>query len=1306
MSDDQIEKKKSNADPQMFKDYLMKYGSKIPNILKDDCEKYFATFEDDYELVFEEDGTLNNIKFNDIIEIDEVDELAEDEKVEEMDSVYESSEDIDLNKGKDDFSEKCDNLNAEKQDTEKSMRDVCENEKLDKDDENTKKLHGEYEIFDNDKSVEKIVAEIDNLKIEKKTVENMESSSTDDENDKKHAFQIPENFVPPKIEPQLDLTFVPDVFQLQSFYCLSNNCSLLVTAHTSAGKTTIVDYAIFLASLNNTKLVYTSPIKALSNQKYYEFRKHKPGLLTGDITLNKESDVLIMTTEILRNMLYSRNTILSNLQYVVFDEVHYINNRDRGVVWEECIILIPKNVTIILLSACIPNALEFGEWVGRIRNCEIFVISTGKRPVPLVYFILKDGEIKPVYNNTALESKEMPNIKIESAIKSKPADSPKNQESIKGHSKHISNILKLLKSSTAAQNKNNHTKPAKLQQKKPNSIKIIVDHILKQKLIPSIFFCFSRKKCHITAKNINQPYLAQKEVVEVDEIITKKLYSKLDHKNKKLPQVVELVSLLKNGIGIHHSGLLPILKELVEILFSKNLIKILIATETFSMGVNFPAKSVFFLSLYKRDSITSRMLNPGEFLQMSGRAGRRNVDTKGVVIVNLDTNEKTTANDVLNLIKGKTHINSKFKTSFSMILQLFRCNMKVEDMLRKSFDAESSEKYAYKFAKSLFKLENIYSDFKSFLVKNFNELEKELNDRKKIKELDKKNINEKTILSPLKNSKIKESSENVCGSEKTKFLESKMYVDNCKFCKNIETYIKSLRNYYKMNNSLVKCFFSTNKNFKNLFVVTNDLTVYKVDEVKNKSVKGKILYAGFNLKNIFSKKNNFVFFEIRELLDNFLFFPHVAINNINNIAENVFDLELNTTLPGFCHQPEIYINLQNHLHDDKQFDIFRILQNDQNTYKQQNLPQNKTLTESNKIFNIQTEKIFLLILDGKLITDYNLQDYNNIIMNKKTTELLNQINQNKCLICPDLNLHYLQKLTKILVEERIKTLKHTLDPKSLATFQEYIDKINFLRKLEYIDLNNIILFKGRIACEIKSVDCIFITEAVMSNSFIDFSFAELASFFSGFITNENDPKYDESKIETFKKLQDIKNVDDTKYLYKGNKNLDKDYNKMVVIEQKQNTLSQKLSNQKNTINGNIDNYKLNEEHILNLRTKISNTIHNIYEKIASYTNNISNSKFKFNEILILDAYTLNYCDGYIEAIYKWCLGASLLEITSTTFVAEGTLIRNIIRIDEFCKEMRNVAVFVNDMILLNKIESIISVMKRDIVHCPSLYFDE
>uniref|UniRef100_A0A3P9DMD9 SKI2 subunit of superkiller complex n=1 Tax=Maylandia zebra TaxID=106582 RepID=A0A3P9DMD9_9CICH len=478
--------------------------------------------------------------------------------------------------------------------------------------------------------------------------------------------------------PAFKWPFELDVFQKQAVLRLEAHDSVFVAAHTSAGKTVVAEYAIALSQKHMTRTIYTSPIKALSNQKFRDFKNTfgDVGLLTGDVQLSPESSCLIMTTEILRSMLYNGSEVIRDLEWVIFDEVHYINDAERGVVWEEVLIMLPDHVSIILLSATVPNALEFSEWIGRIKKRHIYVISTLKRPVPLEHYLYTGNSTKTQKEMFLLvdATGNFLNKGYYAAVDAKKERTSKHAQSF------------------GTKNTSQNTTD--------RSVWLTLLHFLSQRQqTPVVAFTFSRTRCDENARSLDSMDLTTSiEKAEIHSFFQKSL-TRLRGADRQLPQVILLMrDLLKRGIAVHHSGILPILKEVIEMLFSRGLVKVLFATETFAMGVNMPARTVVFDSIRKHDGTGFRNLLPGEYIQMAGRAGRRGLDATGTVIILCKAGVHEMADLHVMMLGKPTLLQSQFRLTYTMILNLLRVEaLRVTDMMRRSFseshrDTQTHEK--------------------------------------------------------------------------------------------------------------------------------------------------------------------------------------------------------------------------------------------------------------------------------------------------------------------------------------------------------------------------------------------------------------------------------------------------------------------------------------------------------------------------------------------------------------------------------------------------------------------------------------
>ncbi|CAG8683908.1 11475_t:CDS:10, partial [Gigaspora rosea] len=449
------------------------------------------------------------------------------------------------------------------------------------------------------------------------------------------------------MEPAKEYQFELDPFQKAAIASIERSESVLVSAHTSAGKTVVAEYAIALALKNKQRVIYTSPIKALSNQKYRELESAfgDVGLLTGDVTINPNASCLVMTTEILLAMLYRGNdVIMREVSWVVFDEIHYMRDKVRGVVWEEALILLPRQVHFVFLSATIPNAMEFAEWICKIHAQPCHVVYTDFRPTPLQHYIYPcggDGIFMVVDENGVFKEDNFLH-----ATQSLLPDQDVEYKSFKGKKANV------IDRST----------------KGPSDIIKIINMIMQRDYQPVIIFSFGKKEEKRLVKTVFD------NAIDV-----------LDVEDRQLPQIKFLYPYLLRGIAFHHSGLLPLLKEIVELLFQEGLIKVLFATETFAMGLNMPARTVVFTDVKKFDGELVRYITSGEYIQMSGRAGRRGIDTRGIVI--LMAREKMAPNAIKEMIMGESdNLTSAFHLKYNMILNMMRVEgISPEFLLKNSF---------------------------------------------------------------------------------------------------------------------------------------------------------------------------------------------------------------------------------------------------------------------------------------------------------------------------------------------------------------------------------------------------------------------------------------------------------------------------------------------------------------------------------------------------------------------------------------------------------------------------------------------
>ncbi|KNE69001.1 hypothetical protein AMAG_13876 [Allomyces macrogynus ATCC 38327] len=498
---------------------------------------------------------------------------------------------------------------------------------------------------------------------------------------------------PPMPEWARQYPFTLDPFQEYSIYCIQRNESVLVAAHTSAGKTVVAEYAIAQALRNKQRVIYTSPIKALSNQKYRELLEDfgDVGLMTGDVTISPNASCLVMTTEILRSMLYRGSEVLREIAWVVYDEIHYMRDKDRGVVWEETLILLPPSVKFVFLSATIPNAKQFAQWIAKIHHQPCHVVYTDYRPTPLQHYVFPAAAagIHLVVDEKGTFRED--NFQKAMAMLANTEDGGGSKGGAGGRKKKGG-----AGGATGGKEKSDIYK--------------IVKMIMSKNYHPVIVFSFSKKECEALALDMSKlDFNDDAEKSLVNEVFTNAI-SQLNEDDQQLPQITNIIPLLRRGIGIHHSGLLPILKETIEILFQEGLLKVLFATETFSIGLNMPAKTVVFTKIEKFDGKELRHLTGGEYIQMSGRAGRRGLDDKGIVIMMVD--QKIDTDKAKGMIKGEANaLYSAFRLGYNMILNLTRVEgVSPEFLIKNSFRQFQNNAKLPQLLKQVADLEDVYAE--------------------------------------------------------------------------------------------------------------------------------------------------------------------------------------------------------------------------------------------------------------------------------------------------------------------------------------------------------------------------------------------------------------------------------------------------------------------------------------------------------------------------------------------------------------------------------------------------------------------
>jgi ATP-dependent RNA helicase HelY len=458
----------------------------------------------------------------------------------------------------------------------------------------------------------------------------------------------------PRLEPN---RFANDIAQFEAFYpfpldpfqreaiaTLLDGDSVMVAAPTGTGKTVVAEFGVWEAFKHTGRVIYTTPIKALSNQKYRDLRAiygDQVGLLTGDVSENRDARAVVMTTEVLRNMLLQTPWDLDSVSTIIFDEIHYLADPERGTTWEESIILCPDHVQLICLSATVNNADEIAAWISRTHR-PIRLITHTERAVPLALHYFVDGKLHLVVDHTGQLVRDFPHTGGEL----------RRQAARGGH----------------AGRRAERSTP-EMDEPQPREI---VDALAAKDMLPAIYFLFSRNDCQAYAERlaVMRPNLVTPRQVDLIDQTVNAVLSGMRPEDRDLDQVQTIVDLARKGIGFHHAGLLPILKQLVEVLFSRGLMEVVFATDTLALGVNMPARTVVVGRMSKWDGRRRRLLIPNEFQQMAGRAGRRGMDPLGHVVT--PYSPWFTFREMLEIATGELHpVRSAFAIRYNTVLNLW-----------------------------------------------------------------------------------------------------------------------------------------------------------------------------------------------------------------------------------------------------------------------------------------------------------------------------------------------------------------------------------------------------------------------------------------------------------------------------------------------------------------------------------------------------------------------------------------------------------------------------------------------------------
>ena len=1110
-------------------------------------------------------------------------------------------------------------------------------------------------------------------------------------------------------DPAMKFKFILDNFQKRSIVRLEQNKNILVCAHTSSGKTLVAEYGIALGKKKNQKVIYTSPIKALSNQKYCEFKKKfwDVGIITGDVNINPNAQCLIITTEILHKFLYSQSNILNNIGTVIFDEVHYINDNERGHIWEEILIVLPNDISIIMLSATIPNYYEFACWVGKIKNTKVYIEVTKNRVVPLQYYIYIDAE--HVFN---VKNKEemLDNEEIKNAFNYlKKIKAPKFNENnilnlkknnLENNDKNNSdneneNIIRedILSSNSEieenegneinddennineeennenSENNNKDNKHFKKNIKK--KIKEIIKYLLDKKLYPATLFIFNIRKIqdysNMLLQNNNLLELPEKEKEKINNFFNKAI-SMIPKEEQNIPQIKYIRQILQYGIGVHHSGLLPILKEIIEILYSHGLIKILFATTTFSIGLNMPTRTVIFTSLYKYHERKIQMINSSEFLQMCGRAGRRGIDEFGnVFILYTQPQGKNEMAKLKKILEGKGNdLESKFRLSYRIILSFYNRNLKdIKDFFKESFH------------------ESHNIERKPERIKEINKLKNDIMKKNRIKclKIIKRNDDNDENISNEPFCDIEDSpiAKLICNINKYDSINKKIY-NNEKIIEYLEknhgTILLVKNNANTTINKLHKqdlvmvikiLLLKEEKKLWCLTITSHEDNKKKISNnnrhsnCNNKKDESKEIEIKINNPVVIKNKGKYGEYKYKYLILNFSDIieiyekPKIDIDQL--YKKDKINIYFDITEKGYYY----FKNIKNSIYEVLKM-FYRIIIN--------NFPKKANDIQVYSINNKKKNKAQNVELKNVKILDYqniiNKRNENNIdFLTKK--KLKEEIRNNFCKQCHFYPNHLNNYKEICEIKDKINEIKIEINKgEKKETLRIFNQRLNLLASLNYIQIlndensekveitnpnnkniendqfdNYILTLKGKASLEILTNDNILITEILFSNIFIkDNNILPeeiIVPFLTSFVNNE--------------KTKDLK----------------------TIIQ--------------------LSEDKINNEQAQYLMRKF----HEIYNFLVT-----TERKYELQE----SYYNRSFSFKYFYSIYSWKKGENFCNVCTKYKITEGKLYTNIMRTFYFTEEIYNFYKKIGNEKLADTFMNIKNNLLKGIMSVESLYLKD
>jgi ATP-dependent RNA helicase HelY len=516
-----------------------------------------------------------------------------------------------------------------------------------------------------------------------------------------------------------------DAFQIAACEVVEDGKSVLVAAPTGAGKTIIAEFAIYRAMQDSTsKVFYTAPMKALSNQKFQElvaeYGASEVGLLTGDTNVNSHARIVVMTTEVLRNMLYADSDLLTNLSIVVMDEVHFLADRFRGAVWEEVIIHLPQHVRMVSLSATVSNAEEFGDWLQAVRG-DTEVIVSEERPVPLDQHILMRTKLVDLFDSSGLATTNRVNPELVQMARygGRTVGSRQLKDVGRYHSRG--------------------GRPESQRMERPEVVRLLDS----KNLLPAIFFIFSRAGCDQAVTKVLRAGIRLTTVQERDEIraiVEERCRTLLDEDLAVLGYWDWLTG-LERGVAAHHAGMLPAFKEVVEELFQRKLVKVVFATETLALGINMPARTVVLEKLEKFNGEARVPITPGEYTQLTGRAGRRGIDVEGHSVIQWVDGLDPQA--VASLASRRTYpLNSSFRPTYNMAVNLIEAfgRTRTREILESSFAQFQADRAVVDLARAVRSQEESLAGYAKSMACHLGDFAEYSGIRRELNDLERKGI--------------------------------------------------------------------------------------------------------------------------------------------------------------------------------------------------------------------------------------------------------------------------------------------------------------------------------------------------------------------------------------------------------------------------------------------------------------------------------------------------------------------------------------------------------------------------------------